>query len=67
MKAAFLSDKALAWRVMVRRVEPETKWNLYSTYDSFKAATSTVKAITGYPLETKLIPLYPLLTNEELK
>ena len=63
MKAVFISDNALAWRLMVRRVDPETKWNLYSTYDSLKAANATVKAIKGYPLETKLIPLYQVLIN----
>ena len=67
MKSAFLSDKALAWRLMVRRTHPKTTWALYSTYDSFKAATTTAKAVAGYPLETELIPLYPILTNEELK
>ena len=67
MKAAFLSDKALAWRLMVRRIGPTTKWDLYNTYDSLKAANATVKAVAGYPLETELIPLYPMLTNEELK
>ena len=67
MKAAFLSEKPLAWRLMVRRIGPTTKWGLYNTYDSLKAANATVKAVAGYPLETKLIPLYPMLTNEELK
>ncbi len=67
MKATFLSEKPLAWRLMVRRTVPATTWTLYSTYDSFKAAQSSVKAIIGYPLEVKLIPLYPMLTNEELK
>ena len=67
MKTAFLSSKPLAWRLMVRRTVPATTWALYSTYDSLKAANATVKAITGYPLETELIPLYPMLTNEELK
>ena len=63
MKAVFISDNALAWRLMVRRVDPETKWNLYSTYDLLKAANATAKAIKGYPLETKLIPLYQVLIN----
>ena len=67
MKATFLSEKPLAWRLMVRRTVPLTTWTLYSTYDSFKAAQSSVKAITGYPLEVKLIPLYSMITNEELK
>ena len=67
MKAALFSENALAWRLMVRRIEPVTKWNLYSTYDSLKAANATVKAVKGYPLETKLIPLYPMLTTEEKK
>lgn len=68
MKATFLSEKPLAWRLMVRRtVPPTTTWALYSTYDLLKAAQSSVKAIAGYPLEVKLIPLYPMLTNEDLK
>jgi hypothetical protein len=67
MKATFLSEKPLAWRLMVRRTVPPTTWALYSTYDSLKAANATVKAVAGYPLETKLIPLYPMLTNEDLK
>ena len=67
MKTAFLSSKPLAWRLMVRRTVPATTWALYSTYDSFKAATTTAKAVAGYPLETELIPRYPMLTNEELK
>ena len=67
MKAAFLSEKPLAWRLMVRRTHPKTTWALYSTYDSLKAANATAKAVAGYPLETELIPLYPILTNEELK
>lgn len=65
MKNPFLSEKAGAWQVFVRRAG--TQWALYSTYDKLKQAQKTVDAIKGPPLEVKLVPLYPMITNGELR
>ena len=35
--------------------------------DSLKQAKATVKAIEGDPIEVRLVPLYPAITNEDLK
>lgn len=63
----FLGDKAAAWQVLVRRTNSLKAFALYSTYDSLKQAKATVKAIEGDPIEARLVPLYPAITNEDLK
>jgi len=62
-----LSDKPWAWQVFVRRLESGKMFVLYSTYETEKSALRTLRAIQGPPLECKLVPLYPQITNEDLK
>ena len=67
MKNPFLSEKAGAWQVFVRRAGDGRRWALYTTYDSEKQAEKTMRAIKGPPLEVKVVPLYPMITNGELR
>lgn len=62
----FINPVPLAWRVMVRKIEDSRPFVLYSTYDNLKQAERAVKVISGPPLECRLIPLYPAITNEDL-
>ena len=62
-----LADKPWAWQVFVRRIDSGKPYVMYSTYDNIKAATATVNSIRGAPLEVKLVPLYPAISQEDLK